>query len=117
MERDVVSIRHFKTQMNESGRYMGREFDPPIIKTDLPDNDPRLKLLRNIINLESVVFYSSPAVRCSQTLETFKDKLGLFRAYVHYDERFLETDFGEAVGLTAREIKRKVSRDCLCLES
>jgi alpha-ribazole phosphatase len=106
-EQQIYLIRHLPTSMNKSGAYMGREHNPPILEGEVSVLIRKLEFMKEELNLANPVFYSSPALRCLQTLEIITAHLGLSEAPVKTDNRLLETDFGDVSGLTIKEMEEQ----------
>lgn len=85
--KEIILMRHAKTDLNMPGQYLGQKSDPLIKKLSKEE-------INNIKNETSEVdkFFSSPAKRCTQTLKSsgIKD--------IETDDRLKEIDYGLAEG-------------------
>ncbi|KKQ75622.1 MAG: Phosphoglycerate mutase [Candidatus Woesebacteria bacterium GW2011_GWB1_38_5b] len=106
-DRDIYLVRHLPTEMNISGGFMGREFDPPIVDQEIEGFQEKITALMPSMSLDSVSFYSSPALRCRQTSEILQKTLNIGDSYIKLVPDLVETDFGEATGLTVKQIREK----------
>ncbi len=93
-------LRHGETPFHDDNRYCGR--------TDVPLTDAGEAQARQLADwaahagLDAV--YSSPLVRAARTAQPAAHAAGL---PLHIDERLIELDFGEAEGLTSREMAQR----------
>lgn len=93
----VVLVRHGETPQHAENRYVGR--------TDVPLTDPgreQAETLAGWARLAGLTgIWSSPLLRCRQTVQPSAEATGL---PVHYDDRLVELDFGAGEGLTSKEM-------------
>ncbi|MPY98137.1 MAG: histidine phosphatase family protein [Actinophytocola sp.] len=93
-------LRHGETPFHDGNRYCGR--------TDVPLTEAGEAQARQLadwaahVGLDAV--YSSPLVRAIRTAEPAARAAGL---PLHVDDRLIELDFGEAEGLTSREMAQR----------
>jgi broad specificity phosphatase PhoE len=103
---NIYMIRHLATEYNKRGIYMGRLLDPPIIEEDKGSFVETInKLHLTLTNNSKVLFVSSPAMRCLQTVELLQNTLKINNRTIQKVEEFNETNYGLFAGKTAREIK------------
>ncbi len=112
VDKYIVLIRHFPTSMNKSGKYMGRKFDPDIelTKSDLSQFSKKISFLKSLIDIENVKLFSSPALRCKQTMNLVVSQLGIKSTKVTEDNDFWETNMGDVEGMNIIEISKKYPR-------
>ncbi len=104
---NIYLIRHLATEYNKKGVYMGRLLDPPILKEEKRSFVKTIdKLNLTSLNSSEVLFYSSPAKRCLETINLLQDAFKTSGAAEKLEE-FNETNYGLFSGKTAREIKNK----------
>lgn len=103
----IVLVRHLTTEMNKKGIYMGRKLDPDIVFPENKEFERKIKLFFQGFEVNSLVFYSSPAKRCLQTTSLIKDFLKLRELKVHINNHFYETNFGDLSGMSGVQIKEK----------
>lgn len=110
MEREqkaIYLVRHLPTSMNREAIYMGRINNPGILEEGRSDLQNRIKYLLGDSPLINTSFYSSPMLRCQETVGVVKDSLGLANVPTQVLEGFNETDLGELSGLTGPEARQK----------
>ncbi|GAA5118177.1 histidine phosphatase family protein [Haloechinothrix salitolerans] len=99
-ETRLYLLRHGETPFHDGNRYCGR--------TDVPLTEAGEAQARRLAGwaaragLDAV--YSSPLVRAVRTAEPAARAAGL---RTHIDDRLIELDFGEAEGLTSRDMARR----------
>ncbi|MPY78752.1 MAG: histidine phosphatase family protein [Actinophytocola sp.] len=100
MDMRLYLLRHGETPFHDGNRYCGR--------TDVPLTQAGEAQARQLANwavhagLDAV--YSSPLVRALRTAEPAASAAGL---PVQVDDRLVELDFGQAEGLTSREMAQR----------
>lgn len=104
----IFLLRHLKTQANENNLIMGRAIDPPVLPQTIKAFSAYMRVLRKKFPvLMDAQFFSSPTLRCTQTLEyAMKEINGTTQPY-HTDERLNETDLGKFAGLTTKQIREQ----------
>ncbi len=106
---NIYLVRHLATEYNKKGIYMGRLLDPPILekeKSSFVETINRLNL--TLANNSKVLFVSSPATRCLQTINILQDTLKI-NFPIQEAEELNETNYGLFAGKTPSEIKEKFS--------
>ncbi|WP_084037655.1 histidine phosphatase family protein [Haloechinothrix halophila] len=98
--RTLYLLRHGETPFHDGNRYCGRT-DVGLTEAGEAQAD-QLAAWAGQAGLDAV--YSSPLVRAARTAEPAARAAGL---PVHVDDRLIELDFGEAEGLTSREMARR----------
>ena len=106
-EKEIYLIRHLATKMNKDGVYIGRKFDPPILKGEISEFRHRLRRLAENTSFSKVSFYSSPTKRCQQTIKIVRDMLGFGEKPINLEEGFNETDLGGVAGCTGKQAREK----------
>lgn len=90
----IYLIRHLTTRFNQTGIYMGRQLDPPILKSTVPLFRRTLTNTRLAIpDKKLILLFSSPLKRCQETSALVKEQLQL-TTLVQSVEEFNETDYG-----------------------
>ncbi len=107
--KEIYLIRHLATNFNKTGVFMGRSFDLPIDEEGVED------FLRNLrtspLKLqEDTALYSSPALRCLQTIKLLKDEKGI-DSKITQDGDFSEVDYGDFEGKDAKQIRELFPRE------
>ena len=92
----IYLLRHGITQANKEGRYVGR-LNPPLCEEGKAQI---LELKRSFIYPDAELFYSSPRLRCLETLELLYP--GEMPCVV---EDLAECDFGDYEGKSISELK------------
>lgn len=100
----VYFIRHGQTDWNKARRFQGH--------SDIPLNDiGRAQAVRNgqslrkeIANIDTFAFFSSPLIRARETLEIIRTALCLPTRRYSIDDRLIEIDLGTWNGKTPDEI-------------
>jgi broad specificity phosphatase PhoE len=73
----IYLVRHLPTEYNKKGIYMGRSCDLPILSETI---EPFVASTTKIIdpcNIVGSIFYSSPSLRCRQTVKILSGALGI----------------------------------------
>ena len=102
MRRQLILIRHGKTEGNIKRKYIGRRIDEPLMpieKQALEDLRIAFKK-REGFNWGRAVYVSSPMKRCKETLEA------LFKGVSYREcQGLLEMDFGDFEGKSYEDLK------------
>lgn len=105
----IVLARHLATRANAEGVVMGRKLDLPIELNSTVEQEYKnhMSSLRQLLRMGSkqVLFYSSPALRCKQTLELVMPVLVDDAHEYGVDERLQETDCGDFSGKTGEKLR------------
>ncbi|MFK7870388.1 MAG: histidine phosphatase family protein [Roseobacter sp.] len=103
----IYLFRHGETEWNAENKRQG-QLDSPLTETG------KLQALRNARGLKKqrelngpVVMYCSPLGRAKKTAEIIVDELGLLKDAIQYDDRLMESSFGEWEGLTDQQIAQQ----------
>lgn len=104
----VLLSRHLPTMANEKGIIMGRKMDPPINRGWETDYRKNIRWLKKSmrLNKKDLDFYSSPSLRCQQTIEIAISEIGEKGQNYQIDERLWETDCGSFSGKNAKQIRQ-----------
>lgn len=105
----IFLLRHLKTEANRDKVIMGRLMNPPVLEQSIPAFQSYIKLLKKEFPELSndAAFYSSPALRCQQTIKRAMIELSQQSKTIHTDDRLQETDLGKFSGLNAQQIREK----------
>lgn len=104
MKRELVLIRHTKTNLAENGQ---RDFDRALRKDRTDDAKNMAKQLKEL-GLQPDLILCSPALRTKQTAELFCEKLKYDFSKIVFDMRLYESsaeDYLEVVRETNKEIE------------
>lgn len=101
--QEVFLVRHLATEYNKAGVFMGRSFDLPIDETEIEKFARVLGKIDWKVGPETPCF-SSPSLRCLQTLKILKSEMGV-KGRTIVNEAFAETDYGLFEGKNAKQIR------------
>ena len=106
MMGSLVLVRHSITAASASGRNLGRRDDPPLAEAGV-EVAHRLgeTLVAELAELphDEIRLFSSPALRCRQTMAPVAKALGMRPDAVGIEPALIEIDYGAWDGLTAEE--------------
>lgn len=108
-DKTIVLSRHLSTAANENNIIMGRKLDPEINKEHEESYRANIKALNGWIGERDkgkISFYSSPALRCVQTLKIAIPLLSYENKPFDIDDRLWETDCGEFSGKSVSQIRK-----------
>ncbi len=103
----IYFVRHGETDWNAEGRLQGQR--------DIDLNDlGRVQaaeaaefLRRDCGRFEDLAYVASPLVRTRETMEIFRDALGLYPKYYKTDPSLKEITFGDWEGMTWPEVRKR----------
>lgn len=103
----IYLVRHIPTELNESGTYMGRSLNPPILLEARQDFKKTIsKLHLRVDDKRTALIFSSPLLRCLQTAKLLRRGLSV-KHKIQIVEEFTETDYGDFEGKNANGIKKQ----------
>ncbi len=106
-ETTIYLFRHGETEWNAENRRQG-QLDSPLTETGQFQALRNARSLKKQRGLRGPVFvYCSPLGRAKQTAGIIVDELGLSRDAILYDDRLMESSFGEWEGLTDQQIAQQ----------
>ncbi len=106
----LVLVRHSITAASAGGRNLGRSDDPPLAAEGVTVADDLARtLVAELTELphDEIRLFSSPALRCRQTIAPVGRALGLPPESVEVEPDLLELDYGAWDGLTADECRAR----------
>lgn len=108
----IYFLRHGETDWNKDRRIQGQT-DIPLNQTGLAQAARMAAKLRQVVpDIAKFDLVASPLGRARQTMEAVLAAYGLVDDAVAYDDRLKELSFGDAEGLTWRELDaRGLNRD------
>lgn len=97
----IFFFRHYKTEINQSGIFLGSRLDPEIIVPEMQE----IEIIKDFIQDKTIhKIYSSPMRRCLQTANIFSD---LSKSdQIILDKNLIEIDYGEMDGKTYKDLKK-----------
>ena len=103
----IFLCRHLPTLENETGIIMGRLIDPSINWDEENNFRKNIKQFAKFTDIErsTTDFFSSPALRCQQTLKIALSELGFNDLKYKVDKRLWETDCGSFSGKNAKQLR------------
>jgi broad specificity phosphatase PhoE len=102
----LVLVRHSITAASASGRNLGRRADPALAEAGVAVASLLAEtLVAELAELphDEIRLFSSPALRCRQTMGPVAAVLGIDASRIEVEPGLIEIDYGEWDGLTAEE--------------
>lgn len=113
IERNVLLVRHLRTEYNNTGMIMGGKIDIGIKKDEKSINEfvEKFKNARDRyqIKQEEVVIISSPLLRCQETSLIMRDIIGS-EVEILTDGRLQETDMGDFADKKANDLRTEYGK-------
>lgn len=105
-EKTIFLIRHFATEYNYNGIFMGRSIDPSIIEKNIPNPGKFKKIFSGKCRV-----YTSPSKRCLQTSSHILSSLPKNSIESLIEESFSEINYGDFEGKNIGEIAKRFPKE------
>lgn len=103
----IYLFRHGETKWNIEGRRQGQKDSPLTARGRLQAQDNARLLKQHSALDEPVIIYASPIGRARDTALIMLDELGISADAIDYDDRLMESSFGDWEGFTDAEVAER----------